>query len=301
MVKKHKDIKKLSGGFAKADGQIKAPVSALSIDRKVAAQFQRDIKRFARLNRRAFPWRNTKIPYRILVSEIMLQQTQTDRVVGYYRAFLKNFPTIKALSTAPLGEVIAAWQGLGYNRRARFLWQLSRIVVSDFLGRLPRDADTLVTLPGIGRYTANAVCVFAFDHPLPMIETNIRAVYIERFFKGSDKVRDADLMPLIEATIDRRNPREWFYALMDYGSDLKKRDRTITGKSAHYVKQSTFVGSRRQLRGIVLRLLVEKGSMSGRDLMKYKTFDKKLKLQVLEELCKESLIQKRNGRYRIAK
>lgn len=264
-------------------------------------KFQRTVKDFARRERRDFPWRKTRNPYRILVSEIMLQQTQTDRVVGYYREFLKRFPTLKALSTAPLADVIAAWQGLGYNRRARFLWQLARVVTRDHHGRLPRDAETLLLLPGIGSYTANAVCVFAYDTPLPMIETNIRVVFIRHFFsRRKTPIHDRELLPFVERTMDRRNPREWFYALMDYGSALKKDHRELNKRSAHYVRQARFIGSRRQLRGIILKHLVRHGTISAHEICAQSTFAMRDIRAALEALCRESMVKRAGQQYRLS-
>ncbi len=263
-------------------------------------EFKRTVKSFARKSRRDFPWRNTNRPYRILVSEIMLQQTQTDRVIGYYHAFLKKFPTIKALAEAPLAEVIAAWQGLGYNRRARFLWQLARVVTEEHRGKLPKDPELLLSLPGVGRYTAHAVCVFAYNQPLAMIETNIRTVFIVHFFRGKrGAIHDRDLMPLIERTIDRRNPREWFYALMDYGNYLKKQHKQINKRSVHYARQAAFEGSRRQLRGFILKHLVAHGSISIRDMRSYGSFSEEEKAHTLEQLCRESLIIRSGAHYRL--
>lgn len=211
------------------------------------------VKKFYRQNRRALPWRDTRDPYAILVSELMLQQTQVARVISKYEAFLKQFPTVWVLAKAPAGEVVRVWQGLGYNRRALALQRAAQAIVSQHGGRVPTDIAALDALPGVGAYTASAVVVFAFDRPVPMIETNIRRVYIHHFFPHADSVSDVDILPLIEATIDRRNPREWYYALMDYGSILPKQIANPNRRSKAYHRQSPFAGSRRQMRGAILR------------------------------------------------
>jgi len=217
--------------------------------------FRRRIHRFFRAHGRSFPWRRTRDPYRVLVSEVMLQQTQTSRVETKFPEFLSRFPTITALSRASLREVIAAWSGLGYNRRAIALKALADLIVREHGGRLPRTREGLLALPGIGPYTAGAIMVFARNSPELLIETNIRAVFIHEFFRGRTTVHDSEILPLIESTMDRRHPREWYWGLMDYGVWLKARYRGIGRRSAHYVQATPFKGSRRELRGALLRAI----------------------------------------------
>ncbi|MDR2898289.1 MAG: A/G-specific adenine glycosylase [Spirochaetaceae bacterium] len=209
-----------------------------------------------RRNPRRFPWRETSDPYEILVSEIMLQQTQTERVIPKYTAWLEAFPNASSLAKASLPEVLRLWNGLGYNRRARFLQEACRIVTEKSGGVFPRDPDELDALPGIGPYTARAVAAFAFGSPEVFIETNIRSVYIFFFFPDAEKVDDKELLPLIEQTLDREHPREWYYALMDYGAALKKSVKNPSRRSSSYAKQSKFDGSLRQARGAILRALI---------------------------------------------
>jgi A/G-specific adenine glycosylase len=258
--------------------------------------FQDVIWSFYKNEKRHFPWRTTKIPYRILVSEIMLQQTQTERVREYYRRFLRKFPTLKALSRAKLAEVLIVWQGLGYNRRARFLWQLAQEVVKSHKGRLPSKPEILITLPGIGSYTAQAISVFAHNQPCPLIETNIRSLYIDYFFADQRIVKDSEVLPLVVATIDHQNPREWFYALMDYGSKLKKNNKSVNARSAHYVRQLPFEGSRRQLRGLIIRELSKERFLKVKKIL-LKTKKDRLEVEsVINDLQKEGLIQKSRNR-----
>jgi A/G-specific adenine glycosylase len=206
--------------------------------------------------RHDLPWRKTHDPYQILVSEIMLQQTQVSRVLVKYDEFLKLFPTVETLAKAPTAKVLAAWQGLGYNRRALNLRRAAEVVMRDFGGTFPRDAAALESLPGIGQSTRGAVLAFAFGIPTPFIETNIRTVYIDAFFSGRAKVHDKDLLPLIEKTLDHTNPREWYYALMDYGVHLKATRPNPSRKSKHHSTQSRFEGSHRQLRAALLRKIL---------------------------------------------
>jgi A/G-specific adenine glycosylase len=211
-------------------------------------------------------WRRAKDPYKILVSEIMLQQTQVERVLPKYKAFLRRFPNIKVLAKAPLKDVLSTWQGLGYNRRAKMLHECAKYVLSHHKARLPKTHGALMALPGIGPYTASAVMAFAYNTPSQMIETNIRSVYIHHFFNDDYEVHDKELLLRIEHTLDRDNPREWFYALMDYGAYIKKTFGNPNKRSAHHKRQSTFIGSNRQIRGAIIRILAE-GSYTRRELL----------------------------------
>jgi A/G-specific adenine glycosylase len=206
--------------------------------------------------RRDLAWRFTTDPYPILVSEIMLQQTQVERVRRKYPEFLAAFPTCADLAKAPLQRVLAVWQGMGYNRRAIALQACAKIVVNEYSGNLPSDVDILATLPGIGRATACSIAAFAFNLPVVFIETNIRRVFIFFFFDGKDGVSDREIIPLVERALYRKNPRIWYWALMDYGSTLKKTIANPNRRSAHYTKQSKFEGSDREIRGMLLKKLL---------------------------------------------
>ncbi len=220
--------------------------------------FQKTIyTHYKKAGRHNLPWRKAISPYKILVSEIMLQQTQVDRVVPKFNNFLKKFPTVKKLADASLVEVLGQWSGLGYNRRGRFLQEAAKAIIRDYKGKIPSDPILLELLPGVGKYTARAVAVQAFDKPYAMIETNIRRVYIHHFFTDSTTVTDAELMPIIEKTFDTKNPRQWVWALMDYGSHLPKIVKNPNRKSKHYIKQSKFTGSIREVRGAILKTLIQ--------------------------------------------
>lgn len=232
-------------------------------------------------HRRDFPWRPPSLrsrkdgsidAYKILVSELMLQQTQVSRVVPKYSAFIKRFPSARSLASARLVEVLTLWQGLGYNRRAKFLHQTAIELESVHRGRMPASFETLRTLPGVGEYTASAVCVFAFNAPRVLIETNIRTVLFHHFFtqekykkeegSGLPRVHDRELIPLLDELWECAlragfSPREWNYALMDYGAHLKASRVRVTNQSAHYKKQSRFKGSDREIRGALLKHFLE--------------------------------------------
>ncbi|MBX4197807.1 A/G-specific adenine glycosylase [Candidatus Parcubacteria bacterium] len=243
-------------------------------------QFRNTIWKYYKAHKRAFPWRETKDPYKILVSEIMLQQTQTDRVVKKYEEWLEHFPTFKDLADAPLQKVLKIWQGLGYNRRALALKRAAAIICEKYNGKLPANYEKILELPGIGPYTAGAIMAFAFNKPFPIIETNIRTVFIY-FYKKQGKVprfvsqaasraapspasgtlplvADADILLLVEKTLDKNNPREWYHALMDYGVMLKKTHGNLNKQSRHYTKQSSFIGSNRQIRSTILKAITLK-------------------------------------------
>jgi A/G-specific adenine glycosylase len=211
---------------------------------------------------RQFTWRQTTDPYHIFVSEVMLQQTQTFRVAPKYEAFIAAFPTFEALAQAPFEHVLSYWKGLGYNRRALNLQRAAQIVVNQYNGILPDDPLLIDLLPGIGAATASSICAFAFNKSTVFIETNIRAVFIHFFFQSSSKVHDNEIRPLVAQTVSQENPRHWYYALMDYGAMLKKNFGNPSRKSKHHAKQSSFEGSDRQIRGLILHHLLEKKHLS---------------------------------------
>ena len=218
--------------------------------------FQDLVWQYYRQCGRTFPWRETTDPYAIWVSEIMLQQTQVSRVETKYRDFLGELPAVEDLAAVPLPRLLQLWQGLGYNRRALALQQGAQLVVAEYAGRLPRK--DLESLPGIGPYTASAIRAFAFNEPVVMIETNIRRAFLHFFFPGVEGVDDKQILPLVKEALDRKNARQWYYALMDYGAALVKVGPNPNRRSAHYSRQSRFEGSNRQLRGQILRTLLER-------------------------------------------
>lgn len=257
---------------------------------------------YKRNGRHDLPWRKTKNPYRILVSEVMLQQTQVERVIPKYKAFLKTFPTIQSLAQAPLREVLILWQGLGYNRRAQMLHDCAKEVIKTHTGKLPKIYDELCTLPGIGPYTAGAVVAFAYNQPISIIETNIRTVFHHHFFKDQMNVTDKETFRLIQKFSNVENPREWHWALMDYGAFLKKEYGSINNKSKHYTKQSKFKGSDREIRGAIMRVFSEsKHSHTITQLQKeLGGFDSKRINTQLKKLLEEKLIQCVKEKYQLA-
>ena len=169
--------------------------------------FQKHILKWYKHNQRDMPWRQTRDPYKILVSEIMLQQTQVSRVLPKYAEFLQAFPTVETLAKAPEKKLLKVWSGLGYWRRARFLKATAKAVVRNHDGKFPKTPEELIKLPGIGPYTAGAVACFAFNNPQAFIDTNIRRVYLHFFFADKKDVTDKEIMPIAQKAVWPKDPR----------------------------------------------------------------------------------------------
>lgn len=283
--------------------------------------------------RHDLPWRIPEAdgnfdPYKILVSEVMLQQTQVIRCIPIYRKLIYRFPSVFDLAAAPLSDVLIAWSGLGYNRRAKFLHQAAQMLVRDFGGTFPHELHELVKLPGVGKNTAGAIMAYAFNAPVAFLETNIRTVFIHHFFQDKANISDLDILELVRPTLPGKGKeqsdgaiysspgttiieqsargyiypagvspyRTWYWALMDYGSFLKKSVGNLNKLSKQYAKQSAFQGSRRQIRGQVLRLLAT-GSKTPAELAHHIT-DTRLPA-VLDSLTREGLVGQKNGSYQL--
>jgi A/G-specific adenine glycosylase len=249
---------------------------------------------------RNLPWRQTTDPYHILVSEIMLQQTQVDRVIDKYLQFITAFPDFASLARASLQRVLTVWVGLGYNRRALALKNTAEIVMKEYNGRLPASEELLVALPGIGKYTASAIAVFAFNKPVILLETNIRTVFLYVFFTDRTDVKDTEITPLIQKTVPKATPRRWYNALMDYGVMLKKMHPNPSRRSAHYHKQSSFKGSDRQIRGIIVKMLTQGTPMSEKEIVRTIAEDPDRVKNILSQLEAEEFVKKRGRRFIIA-
>lgn len=257
--------------------------------------FRQTVYAYYHKHKRDLPWRQTTNPYHILVSEIMLQQTQVARAELTYHEFLRAFPTIQKLANAPLADVLRAWQGMGYNRRAKMLHDTANIVVHEYSGHMPRDMATLMTLPGIGPSTAGGICAYAYNIPVVFIETNIRRVYIHHFFSDKQGISDKHIRPLVETTLDHENPREWYSALMDYGTYLTTRVENPNRRSKHHVRQKPFKGSDREIRGAIIKILADRSLMEKELLLL--PFERGRVIGILNMLCSEELIHKKGRRY----
>lgn len=268
------------------------------MDDNVLKVFRQLVYAYYKRNGRKFPWRNEALtPYHVFVSEIMLQQTQAERVAQKYPGFIALFPDFSSLALTPLEQLLRAWQGLGYNRRALALRRSAEIIIDRHSGLVPDNADELMALPGIGHATASSILAFAFNKPVVFIETNIRAVYIHLFFKDRADVADLEILPLVERSLDRKNPRRWYNALMDYGVMLKSMHHNPARRSKHYKKQSLFFGSHRQKRSMILKIALDTPGMSARKisaLLNSSTTDAN---GVLAELVDEGFLFREHGRY----
>jgi A/G-specific adenine glycosylase len=217
--------------------------------------FQHTVYGYFQQHQRTMPWRTKTSPYYVLVSEIMLQQTQVGRVLPKFNEFITEFPDFSHLADAPQADVLVHWQGLGYNRRARYLHQIAKQVVHEHNGDLPLVKEALVAMPGIGENTAGAILTYVANLAEIFIETNIRTCILHHFFEDQSNIADTSLVQVHREVFDYTNPRQWCWALMDYGSHLKREHANPSRQSAHHQKQTAFEGSRRQLRGRVIQLL----------------------------------------------
>lgn len=265
-------------------------------------EFVNKVQEYYKNHARDLPWRPPELPivngqldpYKILLSEIMLQQTQVSRVIKKYHEFLLRFPTIESAAKARQKDILETWQGLGYNRRALYLHR----ALQNLSEHKRWNKELLVAQAGIGPNTAGAVMVYAYNQPHLFIETNVRAAYIHHFFADEKVVPDQKLVPHIEATLDTKNPRQWYWALMDYGTFIKKAFKNPAKKSKHYRAQSQFEGSSRQLRAQIIRELLA-GSKTDEQLKK-QLKDERVD-HVLKGLTKEGFLERKDTGYSIAK
>lgn len=271
------------------------------ISPSLIADFQNHVMEFyLAKGRHDMEWRHTDDPYRIVVSEVMLQQTQVPRVAVMYPAFIEKYPDVFALAKSEPADLLAAWQGMGYNRRALNLQKLAKIIADEYEGKIPEEPEILVRLPGIGPATSCSIAAFAFNRPVVFIETNIRRVFIHYFFGEDTIVDDSEILPLVSAMLPD-NPRVWYWALMDLGTALKASVKNPNQRSRHYVKQKAFEGSDRQVRGSVLRKMLiletaDAGTLAketGEDVLRVK--------DVMEKMAAEGFfVREKEGEYRLA-
>ena len=268
------------------------------------SRFQNTILEWYQKNKRDMPWRNTRAPYKILVSEIMLHQTQVSRVLPKYKEFCTAFPTITTLANASDKKLLTVWKGLGYWRRAKYLKETAKRILQHHGGKFPKDAKILETLPGVGPYTARALACFAWNAPEPFIDTNIRRVYLHFFFPRTTSVSDKEILEVAKKAVWKKNPREWHYALFDYGA-MELRDTSINKRSKTYAKQSPFTGSFRSFRTRALRLVLEEPKQKISEETIKKILEELLRKEevdyapeaILSSLLKDGLLKKRKEFY----
>jgi A/G-specific adenine glycosylase len=259
--------------------------------------FQQAVLGYYRSCGRVFPWRKNISPYRVFVSEIMLQQTQVLRVEPKFLRWMEEVPGFADLAGLSTERLLALWQGLGYNRRALALREGAQKVMAEFAGELPDNPELLRSLPGIGPATAASICAFAFNRPVVFIETNIRRVFIHFFFTGAEGINDAELTPLVEASLYRESPRDWYNALMDIGTELKSRVPNPNRRSRHYVRQAPFEGSNRQARGAILKILQRSPRFSAEEIAGATGIEYSRISKAAEALVREGFLVAENGEY----
>lgn len=245
---------------------------------------------------RDMPWRDDTRPYYVLVSELMLQQTQVGRVVPKFEEFIKKFPNESILAQASLADVLQLWQGLGYNRRAKYLHNSARMIVSDYGGIFPHEEQDILRLPGVGKNTCGAIAAYAYNRPVMFVETNIRTVYIHHFFGDQLNVSDAQIINRMIATVDQENPRRFYQALMDYGSWLKSSGVHTNFRSSHYKKQAKLEGSLREMRGSIIRLLSDGNAMPLETLKSDARFD-----SAVDSLLREGMVERTDNMYQLTR
>lgn len=228
------------------------------------ASFQKKILIWWNMNRRDLPWRHTRDPYKIMVSEVMLQQTQVSRVLAKYTEFIEVFPTVKSLAQARPAHVLRIWKGMGYNRRALYLQRAAKVIVGEYHGKFPVSERELVKLPGLGIYTARALLVFAYQQEVPLVDTNIRQIIIHFFFKDQPQ-KESAVEVVARQLVPIGKSWEWHQALMDYGAlELQK----VNGKRKTFIKNvKPFKESNRYYRGRIIDRLRE-GDMKENELLR---------------------------------
>lgn len=286
------------------------------VDGRRLASGRRALLAWYEPRRRSYPWRKTTDPYKVLVSEVMLQQTQVSRVVPTYRAFVRRFPSIRVLAAARLREVIVAWDGLGYNRRALALSESARLIAREHGGRVPEDPAVLQELPGVGPYTAAAVASIAFGVPRAAVDTNVRRI-VARTVDGVDggEVGAARVRALADEWLDRGDPGAWNQALMDLGREVCRPHprcdvcplRTVCrfaergrSPSSNGRRQPAFEGSFRQVRGAVVRVLRKEAGASFDELVERTNADPERLRAAVERLHAEGLVVIRGERVSLA-
>lgn len=269
----------------------------MNLNSEEIQDFKSRVWDFYKINSRNMPWRLDTHIYNVWISEIMLQQTQVNRVVPKFESFIRRFPNVKTIAEASLNEVLDEWIGLGYNRRAKFIKMAADYVAKNYNYEFPESFEELLKLPGIGKNTAAAILVYSTNKPYVFVETNIRTVFIHCFLNENKQVDDDDIIRLVQLTMDNDNPREWFWALMDYGTWIKKEYGNLSRKSSNYSKQSKFEGSFRQKRARILKEIVKKSVMSFDEILFVTGYNSDIVEDVVQKLQIEGFIQKDLNNY----
>jgi A/G-specific adenine glycosylase len=276
--------------------RIAEKILAGGIPEEFIPDFRKEVQEFYKGHSRKMPWRSDPSPYNVFISEVMLQQTQVPRVLKMYPGFISRFPDFETLAAAAFSDVLAAWKGLGYNRRARALLQTAKIITREMDGVLPSDPGLLESFPQIGHATACSIAAFAYEVPVVFVETNIRRVFLYTFFPGAQDVADSDILPWVRDALDTTNPRHWYYALMDLGTVIGSSVRNPNQRSAHYSRQKPFSGSDRKIRGMVLSHLLAAGETGEFDLAGIAGVPVDRMNHIVASLVQDNLVKVENGR-----
>lgn len=218
--------------------------------------FQHKIFSWWTTHKRDLPWRHTRDPYKIMVSEVMLQQTQVLRVIAKYREFIEVFPTVFDLAKASPAQVLRVWKGMGYNRRALYLQKAAKAIVEIYHGIFPENERELVKLPGLGTYTARALLVFAYGQDVPLVDTNIRQIIIHFFFNDQPQ-KESVIGDVAGQLVSKGKSWEWHQALMDYGALRLARARSGSLTKVSRKTSIPFKDSNRFYRGRIIDRLRE--------------------------------------------
>jgi A/G-specific adenine glycosylase len=267
----------------------------IPISRQHINQFQKRVLTFYADHKRTLPWRQTTDPYKILVSEVMLQQTQVSRVIPYYEAWIKTWPTIDSLAQADKQDVLKAWMGLGYNRRAINLHRAALVIQDRFQADVPLAMQHFDEIPGVGEYTAQAVLIFSTNADIVTVDTNIRRILIAEF-KLPETISNHDLWDIARQCLPRGRSRDWHNALMDYGALLiTARQTGIAPKT----RQSRYEGSDRQIRARLLKILLEMPATLPSLSVHLEAPEERL-LPILSKMCHEGLLAVDDSKYKVA-
>ena len=268
-----------------------------SLDLKKVKRFQEEVLDWWDCNARDLPWRRDPTPYKVLISEVMLQQTQVNRVIPKYHEFLDTFPDLECLASADTKTLLKVWSGLGYNRRAIWLREAANQIIER--GNFPRSDTELRSLKGIGPYTSRSILIFAFNEDLAAVDTNIRRVFIASDF-ADEFTSEKELQEIAETLLPKGRSSDWHNALMDYGSSVLTSASTGIAPTS---RQPKFDGSSRQIRGKVLQLLTESKSLdldAIRSELKIDSCDQKDLMGILNGLISDELVERTSsGTYRI--
>jgi len=266
----------------------------MKLSQEMIQQFQKKVLSFYQKQKRDLPWRNTTDPYKILLSEFMLQQTQVVRVVPFYERWITKWPTIHALASASRAEVLKMWMGLGYNTRAIHLHKAAQKIVSKHKGDVLKAMKHYKEIPGVGKYTSHAVQIFATNDNLVTVDTNIRRIFIHEFHLP-ETITEKELWKLAEQCLPPGKSRDWHNALMDYGAlSLTAQKTGIKPKT----QQSRFEGSDRQIRAQILRRLL-KGTTTLLDLQNTIGVEPIRLQRILRKMMDEQLLIKKQNRYQL--